>query len=61
MKKKLLPLLFTALCLALCVIPSLGMLFRATAQPIGNERMKEAPALTDKAGALNLKFFTELG
>ncbi len=61
MKKKILPLIFTALCLILCMIPSVGMIFRPTTEPIGNERPVELPQLTDENGALNLKFFTGLG
>ena len=41
MKKKCLPLVFTALCLILCMIPSVGMIFRSTTEPIGNERAVE--------------------
>lgn len=61
MKKKCLPLIFTALCLILCLIPSVGMIFRPTTEPLGNEQPVELPALTDQDGALNLGFFTQLG
>lgn len=61
MKKKCLPLVFTALCLILCMIPSVGMIFRPTTEPIGNERAVELPSLTDGDGALNLEYFTQLG
>ena len=61
MKKKCLPLIFTALCLILCIIPSVGMIFRPTTEPLGNERPVQLPKLTDETGGLNLKFFTALG
>lgn len=60
MKKKILPLVFTALCLILCMIPSVGMIFRPTNERIGNERQAELPALIED-GSLNLSFFTQLG
>ena len=60
MKKKSLPLIFTALCLILCMIPSAGMIFRPTTEPIGNERPVELPKLTDEDGTLNLSYFSQL-
>jgi hypothetical protein len=59
--KKILPLLFTVLCLALCAVPSLGMIVRPTTETIGNERQTELPSITNEDGSFNLGFFTGLG
>lgn len=59
--KKILPIFFTALCLIICMIPSVGMLFAPTDEPIGNERVTPAPSLTNEDGGVNLSFFTQCG
>ena len=59
--KKILPLIFTALCLALCLIPSVGAVFRPSTEPIGNERKASPPSLTDDSGSVDLSFFNKLG
>ena len=61
MKKKCLPLAFVALCLILCMIPSVGMIFHPTTEPLGNEREVKLPSLTAEDGSLNTEFFTQLG
>ena len=61
MKKKILPLLFTALCLLLCIVPSVGMILRPTTESIGNERAVALPSFTNEDGAVNTEFFTDLG
>lgn len=59
--QKRLAALFVALCLLLCAVPSVGMAFRPTTEPIGNERTTALPALKTQDGTLNLRFFPELG
>lgn len=59
--KKVLPLLFTALCLILCLIPSAGMIFAPSNEAIGNERLSDPPAITNGDGSFNQSYFTELG
>lgn len=61
MKRKILPLIFTALCLILCMIPSVGMFFRPTTEAIGNERQVGLPSFTDRDGSFNTGYFTGLG
>ena len=59
--KKFLPLLFVALCLILCLIPSVGMIFSPTTEAIGNERLQDPPSITNEDGSFNLGYFTSLG
>ena len=61
MKKKILPLLFTALCLLICAVPSAGMLFKATTEPIGNERKASPPSLTENDGSFNQSYLSDIG
>lgn len=61
MKRKCLPLIFTILCLVLCMIPSVGMIFAPTTERLGNEQQVQLPSLTDRDGALNTDYFTQLG
>lgn len=50
-------LLFVALCLTLCLIPSVGMLFFPTTQTTENKAMAAAPVLVTEEGKLNRDFF----
>lgn len=61
MKKKIFQLLFVALCLLICIVPSVGMIFSSTNETIGNERETSLPSVSDDDGNLNLSYFTELG
>jgi hypothetical protein len=61
MVKKIFLLLFTALCLILCIIPSAGMIFAPSNELIGNEKETPLPSWTAEDGSFNLKYFTELG
>lgn len=61
MSKKILPLTFTALCLLVCLIPSVGTIFRPSTDKIGNEQRLEQPALIREDGSLNVGYFTDLG
>lgn len=45
--------------MALCLIPSAGMLFFPTTQTTENKAMAEAPKLTTEEGALNKAFFQD--
>ncbi len=51
--------LFVALCLVLCLIPSVGMLFFPTTETTENKAMASFPSLFDKNGSLNTLFFKE--
>ena len=59
--KKTVSLIFTIFCVAVCAVPSLGMVFRPSNQPIGNERREEAPSLTNEDGGFNFSYFSQLG
>lgn len=50
-------ILFISLCLLLCLIPSVGMLFFPTTRTTENKAMAEPPALLAEDGSLNLSFF----
>ena len=52
-------ILFIALCLLLCLIPSVGMLFFPTTQTSENKAMAEFPSVLTQEGALNTEFFQE--
>ena len=53
MIKKISLLLFVALCLGVCAVPSVGMLFASSDEPVGNEQKTELPSLTDSKGSIN--------
>ncbi|MBQ3264511.1 MAG: hypothetical protein IJH07_01910 [Ruminococcus sp.] len=59
--KKSLPLFFVILCMALCVVPSLGMTFWATNERIGNEPETPFPAVKTDEGGFNSNYLPELG
>lgn len=52
-------ILFIALCMVLCLIPSVGMLFFPTTQTTENRAMAPAPKLITEAGSLNKAFFSD--
>ena len=52
-------ILFIALCMVLCLIPSVGMLFFPTTQTTENRAMAPAPKLTAEDGSLNKAFFSD--
>lgn len=57
MKNK--PMIFIVVCMVLCLIPSVGMLFFPTTQTTENKAMAEAPVLIDQEGKLNMSFFQD--
>ena len=59
--KKILLLLFVALCMVLCVIPSLGMTLFPTNERIGNEPETPLPSVKTEEGGFNSAFLPELG
>ena len=61
MMKKICLLLFVIACMALCLIPSLGMTFFATNERIGNEQETPFPALISEEDGYNSSFLPELG
>ena len=52
-------ILFISLCLLLCLVPSVGMLFFPTTETTENRAMAEAPRLITEEGALNRSFFED--
>ena len=61
MKKKLPLLLFIAASLALCLIPSVGMIFNPTTETVGNEFETALPSLKNEDGSINFKYLSQLG
>lgn len=61
MKKKIILPLFIAASLAMCLVPSVGMIFRPTDQTLGNETQTKLPSLTGKDGGLNTSYPAQLG
>ena len=59
--KKILAAIFITACLALCLLPSLGMIFAPSNEPIGNERETKLPTVTDSDGKPNTSYPTQLG
>lgn len=59
--KKTLSVLFAALCLAVLMVPSVGLLANPESRTIGNEDQARPPALQDADGAFNTQFLSELG
>ena len=52
MKKSLTAMIFLLLALALCLVPSVGMLVHGPAEARANESAARAPELTGRDGAL---------
>ncbi len=52
-------IIFIVVCLLLCLIPSVGMLFFPTTETTENRAMAEPPVLIDQEGGLNLSFFQD--
>lgn len=61
MKKKFFQQLFVVLCLIICLVPSIGMIFKPTNETIGNERETPIPSINNDDGSMNLSYFTQLG
>lgn len=59
--KKILSLLFVILCMALCVIPSLGMTLFASDERIGNETETPLPSIKTEEDTLNKDYLPQLG
>ena len=51
--------IFVVLCMALCLIPSVGMLFFPTTQTTENRPMAAPPQLITEEGGLNKSFFSD--
>ena len=56
---KKLSTVFIAICLVLCLIPSVGMLFFPTTQTTENRAMAPAPVLVTENGGFNRNFFQD--
>lgn len=59
--KKVLLTVFIAASFLVCLLPSVGMIFRPTAEPVGNERQTPLPSLTDEQGGFNTAYPAQLG
>lgn len=61
MVRKIGPLVFTVACLAVCLVPSLGMIVKPTTQPVGNEQNFDLPRAIEEDGAFNANILSDLG
>ena len=61
MKKKILSLLFIGLFLALCLIPSLGLLLGHGSGAAANQKLAAEPKLTGRGGGFNTQYPEQLG
>lgn len=57
--KKSFAIIFIVVCMALCLIPSVGMLFFPTTETTENRAMAEAPKLFTEDGSLNKAFIQD--
>ena len=57
--KKNYAIIFIAICMLLCLIPSVGMLFFPTTRTTENNAMAEAPKLLTEEGSLNKSFIQD--
>lgn len=57
--KKNTAIIFIAICMVLCLIPSVGMLFFPTTETTENRAMAEAPQLLTEDGSLNTSFIQD--
>lgn len=53
--------LFVVACLVVCLIPSVGMLFKPTTEAIGNEEVQTIPSFTNADGSFNTNILSDLG
>lgn len=53
-------LIFISLFVALCLVPSAGMLLFGEAQPAANEVLAAKPAITTRSGEFNLSFLSDV-
>lgn len=58
--KKTLVITFVSLCLALCLIPSVGLLFWGESRPVGNEMRIPKPSLATEDQRLNKDLLSEM-
>ena len=56
---KIRSIVFIAACMALCLIPSVGMLFFPTTETTENKAMAAPPAILTEEGSLNRDFFKD--
>lgn len=59
--KKVVPIIFIAACVVVCLTPSVGMLVRPTTEPVGNEQMLSAPSFVNEDGSFNTNILSDLG
>ena len=57
--KKTLSVLFIVICMTLCLIPSVGMIFFPTTQTTENKAMAEPPKVLTEEGKVNTAFFQD--
>lgn len=61
MVRKIGPLVFITACLAVCLVPSLGMIAKPTTQPVGNEQSLDLPRAMEEDGVFNANILSDLG
>ena len=59
--KKTLSIVFIALCLVVCIVPSVGLLGSSGSESIGNETKATPPQLQNSDGSFNTQFLPEMG
>lgn len=61
MKNKIICIVFVAVCLCICAVPSVCMTFARTDSTTENKRLKELPKLRTEEGGFNVNILGELG
>lgn len=61
MKKNIGFIIFITVCVLLCLVPSVCMIFDRTDEPIGNESLVEAPRLKEEDGSINVSILSDFG
>lgn len=57
--KKIFGVIFITVCMLICIIPSVGMLFFPTTETTENKPMAQTPTLTTQDGKINKSFFED--
>ena len=59
--KKIGSLLYIIVALAVCMIPSVGMIFRPTTETTENKEMAQWPSVTEEDGSFNENYMEDAG
>ena len=61
MKKNTGFIIFITVCVLLCMVPSVCMIFAGSNEPIGNESVVEVPRLKEEDGSINVSLLSDFG